>query len=569
MSAKRPNFLLIVADDLGFSDVGSFGGEIRTPNLDALSAEGWRLTNFHTASMCSPTRAMLLSGTDNHIAGLGQMEAWGRGRDPPVPWADRPGYEGYLNFRVAALPEILQDGGYHTLMSGKWHLGLQPEQAPPARGFDRSFALLPGGASHYAYEPRREDGTPVFSHWASLYYEGERHVETKTLPEDFYTTDYFASRLVDYLQERDEAASNDTHGAEEKKPFFAFLPFTAPHWPLQAPPDIVAKYAGVYDDGPDALRERRLKRQAELGLIPADVEAHPVEAESFKEWADMTAEERRWSAKTMEVYAAMVERMDWNIGRVIDQIKASGEWDNTVVVFMSDNGAEGAIIEAIPVTGDLIKRSIDKAYNNNVENLGNADSFVWYGPRWAQASTAPSRLYKGYVTEGGIRCPAIVRYPPFTKAAAQASGSSPAGISDAFTTVMDILPTFLDLAGVPQPGPSFRGREIVKVRGKSWAPLLSGKARNVHDEDCVTGWELFFHQAVRKGKYKAVFIPKPKGPEKWQLYDLEKDMGEIHDLAEEEPEILQEMIKHWLGYVAEFGVFLKEELEEGYELPKH
>ncbi|CAL5870146.1 uncharacterized protein PFLUO_LOCUS4381 [Penicillium psychrofluorescens] len=553
--SKRPNFLLIVADDLGFSDVGAFGGEIQTPNIDSLADSGVRMTDFHTASMCSPTRSMLLSGTDNHIAGLGQMEFWGRGRDPPVPWSKLPGYEGYLNFRVAALPEILQDAGYYTTMAGKWHLGLTPERSPHARGFDRSFALLPGGSSHYAYEPKKPDGTPVFAHWASLYYEDDKKVEAKDFPDSFYSSDHFSTRLIDFLEERE--ASKEL----KEKPFFAFLPFTAPHWPLQAPEANVKKYKGVYDEGPDVLRQSRLRRQVELGILSENVESHPVEAET-KEWDDMSAEEKEYSAKTMEVFAGMVDRMDENIGRVLDKIKAAGEWDNTFVLFMSDNGAEGAIVEAIPMTGDIIKKSIDKSYNNDVQNLGNYDSFCWYGPRWAQAATAPSRMHKGFVTEGGIRCPAIVQYPPFLQA------SKAKGITESFTTVMDILPTILDLAGISHPGATFRGREVVPVKGRSWISHLSGHSPRVHDQDYITGWELFFHQAIRRGDWKAVFIPKPKGPEKWQLYNMEKDPGEVHDLADQEPEMLNELIKYWMAYVAEFGVFLREELEEGYVLPK-
>lgn len=550
---KRPNFLVIVADDLGFSDPGCFGSEIQTPHIDSLafSPHGLRLTNFHTASMCSPTRSMLLSGTDNHIAGLGQMEFWGRGRDPPVPWASLPGYEGYLNFRVAALPEVLQDAGYYTCMSGKWHLGLKPEQGPHARGFERSFALLPGGASHYAYDPRRPDGSLVFGHWASLYAEDERKVDSQTeFPADYYSSDYYATKVVQFLQEREDDAE------KKARPFFAYLPFTAPHWPLQAPRENVDRYKGAYADGPDRLRERRLERQHELGLLPDDVEAHPVVVEEgVKEWAAMTPEEKTWSARTMEVYSGMVDRMDENIGRVFQQIKDAGEWDNTFVLFMSDNGAEGAVLEAIPMTGEVIKKAIDKEYNNDLENLGNRDSFIWYGPRWAQAATAPSRMHKGYVTEGGIRCPAVVHYPGFQQDG-DIGGSGGGRISTAFATVMDIMPTILDLAGIPQPGPQFRGREVVSIKGKSWAPFLRGQAEQVHGEDTVVGWELFFHQAIRKGKWKAVFIPKPKGPEKWQLYDLDNDMGEIHDLAEKEPVILDELVKYWLAYVSEFGVFL-------------
>ncbi|KIN04938.1 hypothetical protein OIDMADRAFT_39394 [Oidiodendron maius Zn] len=422
-----------------------------------------------------------------------------------------PGYEGYLNDQVAVLPEILQDAGYYTIMSGKWHLGLTMDGTPYARGFDRF-----------------------------------------TFPEDFYSSDYYTTRLIDFLK------GHKTDAKKSDAPFFAFLPFTAPHWPLQAPAEVVKQYNGIYDEGPDVLREKRLENQVKLGLLPADVEPHPVVAET-KEWLEMQQDERKWSAKTMEVFA-MVDRMDYNIGRVIKYLEETGEIDNTFILFMSDNGAEGAVREAIPMTGEVIKKSIHKHYNNDLEKLGNGDSFVWYGPPWARASTAPSAMHKGYVTEGGIRCPAIIHYPELS--------TNTARITRAFTTVMDILPTILDSAGVPQPNGKFCGREVVPIKGKSWIPHLLGKAAKVHDEETVTGWELFFNQAVRKGKYKAVFTPKPKGPEKWQLFDLEKDMGEVHGLASEKPEVLDELVKHWIIYVVEFGVFLKEDLEPNYVLPK-
>jgi arylsulfatase A-like enzyme len=464
---------------------------------------------------------------------------WG---DSSSPWKNRPGYEGYLNDRVAALPELLQDAGYYTTMSGKWHLGLTPDRTPHARGFDRSFALLPGGSNHYAYDPIHADGRRVFGHWASLYAEDENIVDPKTFPKDFYSSDAYTSRLIDFLKEQ------KTHPEKSDAPWFAFLAFTAPHWPLQAPAEVVKKYQGVYDKGPDVLREKRLESQIKLGLLPANVEPHPLVAND-KEWSDMLPDEKTWSAKTMEVFAGMVDRMDWNIGRILDYLKETGEIDNTFVLFMSDNGAEGAIIEAIPMTGDVIKQSINKHYNNELENLGNADSFIWYGPRWAQASTAPSAMHKGFVTEGGIRCPAIIHYPPLFN-------SQKDKISGVFATVMDILPTILDLAGIPQPDGHFRGKEVVSIKGKTWIPHLSGRSEKVHDEETVTGWELFFHQAIRKGKYKAVFTPGPRGPGKWQLFDLEKDMGEIHDLAEEKPDILDVLVKYWMIYVAEVGVFL-------------
>jgi arylsulfatase A-like enzyme len=311
---KRPNFLVILADDLGFSDIGAFGSEIDTPNLDRLAHAGIRLTDFHSAPACSPTRAMLLTGTDHHVAGIGTM------LEVAVPgFRGAPGYVGYLNDRVVALPELLRDAGYLTLMSGKWHLGHTIERSPWARGFERSFALLPAGASHYGGAAGRG-----FSPVPTLYTEDDQFV---TVGEDFYSSDSYTDTLLGYFRERAE---------DDDRPFFAYLPFQAPHWPLQAPDESVAKYRGRYDAGPDALREERLASLKRLGLCAPDVEPHPVVADGAPEWADMTDEERAISARSMEVYAGMVDRMDWNIGRVIDYLAETGELDNTVVMFMSD-----------------------------------------------------------------------------------------------------------------------------------------------------------------------------------------------------------------------------------------
>ncbi|KAL7267602.1 hypothetical protein RUND412_009806 [Rhizina undulata] len=542
---KKPNFLLIVADDLGFSDLGSFGSEISTPNLDALAMDGLRLANFYTASACSPTRSMLFSGTDNHIAGLGQMAEFVRRN--PGPFAGKPGYEGYLNSKIAALPEILSAGGYDTIMSGKWHLGLQPEETPHARGFQKSFSLLPGAGNHYKYFPTlKEEGgdTAAIKFMPPIYAEDDRFIDPgKELPDNFYSTDYFTDRLIGFLE--------DTTQNEEAKPWFAALTYTAPHWPLQAPQDLIDKYRGRYDAGPGVLREQRLRRLKDIGLIKSDVTPHPVIAPLTKEWEDSTTSEKEISARNMEVYAAMVERMDWNIGRVIAHLKSSGELENTFILFMSDNGAEGALLEAVPLLSAHLKPVLKKYYNNTLENIGRKDSFTWYGPRWAQASTAPSRMYKAHIADGGIHCPAIVYYPPLV--------TDRDRISTAFTTVMDILPTVLSLAEIPHPAPSFQGRTVVAPRGKSLVPHLKGESAYVHGEETITGWELFGQQAIRQGSWKAIFVPKPAGPEKWQVYNLEEDPGETKDLAKEKGvgrgrEKLAELVKYWTDYVSESGV---------------
>src|ERR1700677_377865 len=379
---KRPNFLVIVADDLGFSDLGAFGGEIETPRLDALALQGLRFTDFHTAPACSPTRAMLLTGTDHHIAGLGTLdEVASRSQ------RGQPGYEGYLNERVVTVTELLRNSGYRTLMSGKWHLGMTLETSPHTRGFERSFALLPGAANHYASSPKAGTG---FRRQATLYPEDDRFVD---LPDDFYTSDGFTTKLIDYLGERPKDGS----------PFFAYLAFSAPHWPLQAPDDLIAKYRGRYDDGPDALRAARLRGLIDAGLCAPDVVPHPVSARS-KEWAEMSAPSAPLSdRKTMTVF------------------------------------------------GPQLMAFIAEHYDNRLDNIGRPNSYVWYGPRWAQAATAPSRLYKTHTAEGGIRVVAFMTGAPFARQGA---------ISHDFATAMDIAPTLLELAGVEHPGRSWQGRPI-------------------------------------------------------------------------------------------------------------
>ncbi|KAL2688927.1 hypothetical protein Neosp_002977 [[Neocosmospora] mangrovei] len=546
---KRPNFLIIVADDLGFSDIKPYGSEIDTPVLDRLSKDGIRMTNFHTAQACSPTRSMLLSGTDNHIAGLGQMAEFAEmrknltGKYPD--YVDKPGYEGYLNWKVAALPEILSDAGYLTIMSGKWHLGMTPDVSPSARGFKKSFGFLPGCGNHFNYEPQfdaNEDTMLLTSD--GFWMENEKPVDRKKdLPKDFYSTNFFTDKLIDMLASRTKE--------EKDQPFFSYLAYTAPHWPMQAPDEVVEKYRGKYDNGPDKLRLDRLARLKALGLVPSDVEAAPpVGFEAGVKWEDLTDHERAVSARKMEVYAAMVDLLDQNIGRVVDTLEASGELDNTFILFMSDNGAEGSTLEAAPLLSSFktLGELIDAYYDNSLENIGRHNSYVWYGSRWACAATAPSRGFKGWSTEGGIRCPCLIRFPPISSASET--------ISHSFTTVMDILPTILDLARVQHPGTRFRGREVVVPRGKSWVNHLSSPTGHptVHeDANHIHGWELFGNRAIRKGNWKAVLLAK-QGGDSWELFDVDNDPAEQHDLARKHPEILEEMLVHWATYVAETGL---------------
>ncbi|KAI0425452.1 alkaline-phosphatase-like protein [Xylaria sp. FL1042] len=548
---KRPNFLIFLADDLGFSDIGPFGGEINTPNLDKLAKDSVLFTDFHAAAACSPSRAMIMTGTDHHIAGLGNLIEWTNisGQNDPNGTMSTsvqrgmPGYEGYLNERVVALPELLRDAGYHTLMSGKWHLGLTPERSPKVRGFERSFAHLPACSNHYAYEPQLEgaDKIPDFMTMSFIALHNEDGEYVKKLPDGWYSSHGYGDKMLQYLKDWKESGDD--------RPFFGYLPFTAPHWPLQAPQEYIKKYRGVYDEGPEALRQKRLQRLKDLGMIPQDVEPHPVVADEVKAWEELSDVERANSCRAMECFAGMVEAIDVNVGKVTKYLEEIGEIDNTFICFLSDNGAEGAAYEAYPIVQSNMLQHLQKYYDNSIDNLGNGNSFIWYGPRWAQAATAPSRLYKAYTTEGGVRVPYMMKPP------AAFSGNVPGGsITHQFATVMDLAPTILDMAGVTHPAPTYQGREVVPMRGKSMVPYLSKQTETIHEKDFINGWETCGRAACRRGDWKIVFIPKPKGPERWQLYNLAKDPGEVHDLAEQEPEKLKELIKLWDIYVLETGV---------------
>ncbi|MCC7412287.1 MAG: arylsulfatase [Gammaproteobacteria bacterium] len=522
--AQRPNILVIVADDLGYTDMGVYGGgDIATPNLDRLANEGVLFTNFHSAPACSPTRAMLLSGVDNHAAGLGNMF-----EELAPNQKGQPGYEGHLSFRVASMAELLADAGYHTYMTGKWHLGLKEETSPAARGFEKSFALLQGGGGHF-------DRQPIIGPNPAVYSEDGKSVEE--LPADFYSTRYYAERMIEYLKA----------DAGDGRPFFAYLAFTAPHWPLQAPEDSVAKYAGRYDAGYDALHAERIARMKSLGLVATDIEPFPRQPNE-KSWTDLNKEERRREARLMEIYAAMVDDLDVYTGRVIDYLKQTGRYDNTFIFFMSDNGAEGHHLDR---EWGVLRDWVAKCCDNSYKNMGKANSYLWYGPNWARAGTGPFRLFKGFTTEGGIRVPAFAHYPARIAGGRRSTG---------FASVMDVMPTVLELAGVKHPGGRYRGREVLPMQGKSMLSALDGTAASVHGEDYWMGWELFGKRAIRKGDWKLVWTPAPYGPDGWELFDLHTDPAELRDVAAGNPERVAELRALWDRYVTDDGIILPNEM---------
>ncbi|SMC19015.1 arylsulfatase [Andreprevotia lacus DSM 23236] len=514
LAAPRPNIVVIVADDLGFSDVGAFGGEIHTPNLDELAGNGRLLTNFHTAPTSSPTRSMLLSGTDHHLAGIGTMiEAI----QPNQIGLD--GYEGYLNERSLSLPEILRDAGYHTYMAGKWHLGLTREQGPQARGFEQSFALLQGAGSHFAPVPGK------INEYDQVTY--RENGKLTTIPADFFSTNFYTDKLIGYLRtQRDD------------KPFFAYAAYTAPHWPLQAPPDYIDRYMGRYDAGYAAIRAARIAKQKAQGVITADFAVNAGISDALApRWEQLTPAQQKTEARRMEVYAAMVENLDANVGRLIGELKARGQYDNTLIFFMSDNGAEGG-------TGHYLG---SKFIDNSDANLGKPLSNVDYGRRWAEVGATPFRLWKATSAEGGINTPAIVRLP------GQTAGRTPVR---AFVSVQDILPTLLELTGIPNPGSQYGQRKVNPITGVSALPLFTDRAQQVRPADFVFADELFGSRYVRRGDWKLVWQSKPLGTAEWQLFDLAADRAEQHDVAADNPDIVADLKQQWQQYVARNGVVL-------------
>lgn len=518
--STTPNILLIMADDMGYTDIGSFGGEIETPNIDALGKEGVRFSNFHTSVSCSPTRSMLMTGTDNHIAGLGNM-----GELMTPEQKGKPGYEGHLNERVVTLAEVLRSGGYHTYMAGKWHLGYEPEYFPHARGFERSFSMLQGGASHWS----DMIGLQTPSQEVAKYSMNGK--ELHELPGDFYSSRSYADFLINAIRE------NQADG----KPFLAYFAPTAAHDPIHVPEPWLSKYRGQYDDGYQALKTRRIAGAKRAGLIPDSAPA-PALHPKTKPWDSLSNEEKALESRTMEAYAGMIENMDYHIGRVINFLKDIGEYDNTIIIFTSDNGPNPWYSEEYP---DNAGSEWMKQFDNSLENIGRRGSFVGIGIGWACASAGPLDYFKLTVGEGGIRTPLIIAGP----------GVKGARQVDAFAYVTDIMPTILEIARIEHPE-KFRGRNVKPMRGRSLAAVTSGTRQNAYAKDAIIGGEMINGKWMRKGDYKAVLVAKDLGPGTWKLYNVTKDPGETRDLSKEQPAILKELKAAWDQYAKDVGVVL-------------
>jgi arylsulfatase A-like enzyme len=516
-SGTPPNILLIVADDLGYSDIGPFGAEIATPTLDTMARDGLMLTNFHVLPTCSPSRSVLLSGVDNHRAGMGTM---GELKTPEME--GHPGYVGYLNFEVATLPEVLKSAGYHTYMAGKWHLGSEEKTSPHARGFEETFILVPGGGSHWS------DRKPLSPPQKMSYRRNGKIVES--LPDDFYSTKDYTDHLLEWIKK----------DHDDGKPFFAYLSYTAPHDPLHAPKEYIDKYKGKFDEGWDVLREKRLGKLKALGIVPESTRAFPRLA-NVDAWDDMPAEKRRELARDMEVYAAMIDYMDEQIARIIDHLKETGEYDNTLIMFFSDNGANGALPTAYPGQTDEYLKSFD----NSLENRGLVNSFIEQGPGWAQASMSPSRLFKAFPSEGGIRSPCLVKLP--------GKAANAGTINHSFFHVRDIMPTLLDAAGVVPPS-DIAGRKVRPLQGGSVLDLFAGKTQIAYAGADEVGYELFGLKAYFLRNWKILRMPKPFGTGEWELFNVKEDPAEMNDLSKKHPDRLRKMVARWEQYKKDNGV---------------
>jgi arylsulfatase len=518
-AAEKPNILLVVADDMGWTDLGCFGSEIHTPNLDSLAKSGVKFTDFHVSVSCSPTRSMLLSGNDNHVAGLGNM-----GELLTPEQRGKPGYEGHLNDRVACLAEVLQEGGYHTYISGKWHLGHESGTLPFDRGFERSFSMLIGGASHWA----DMHGILPMDHPAK-YSSNGKHLDS--LPSDFYSSKSYADFLMDSIREN----------RGDGKPFLAYLAFTAVHDPLHVPEPWLSKYKGKYNDGYEALKTNRWNAAKKLGIVPKKAklaERHPL----IKPWDNLSDDEQAVEARGMEVYAGMLEAMDYHYGRVIKFLKDIGEYDNTIIIFLSDNGANPWYSHDYP---EADKKEFREIFDSSLESIGNPGSNYAYGIGFASSSGGPLHKFKMTVGEGGIRSPLLIAGP----------GIKGGRQNDAFAYVTDIMPTILEFAGVDYPD-KFQGRKVKPMSGRSMVSLLDGTKKAIYNESEYVGGEMGGGKWMRQGDFKAVMVPKPYGTGQWQLFNVAKDPGEAKDLSKSMPDKLEELKAAWDDYAKEVGVVI-------------
>ncbi len=520
--AKRPNIILILVDDAAFMDFGAYGGEAKTPNIDRLAASGAMMINYHTSPLCSPSRAMLLTGMDSHQTGVSTIE-----EVLPPELKDKPGYTLRLEPGVMTIADRLKASGYRTLMSGKWHLGHGEGDLPNHHGFDRSLALDASGADNWvakSYMPYYKD--------APWFEDGK----LAKLPDSFYSSELLVDRLIQYIDEGDRSS-----------PYFGYLAFQAVHIPVQAPKEFSDRYAGQFDAGWDATRRARWDRAVAAGIVPADAPYAGLPA-GQKSWDALPSEDRKKYARAMEVYSGMIEVMDHHIGRLMAHVASRGELENTIIVITSDNGPEPS--DPVHEPWMDIWMALN-GYHWNLEGMGGPGSLGFIGPEWASAISAPGSLYKFYASDGGLRVPMVIAGPGV------AAGQRPA----AFGFVSDLTPTLLELTGITRETPD----GAKPITGRSLAPLLSGAADRVHGPADTIGVEVSGNAALFRDSLKIVRNMPPLGDGKWRLYDLASDPAEVNDLAAAMPEVFQSMQADYEAYATRSGVLA---LPEGYQVER-
>ncbi len=517
----KPNFVILLIDDAAFMDLGVYGGEARTPNIDALAARGMMFTRYYTSPLCAPSRAMLLTGIDNHRTGVATIP-----EVLPAAHVGQPGYTMRLEPGVMTIAERLKPLGYRTLLTGKWHLGSDEGDLPSDHGFDRSFALDASGADnwedkpympYYREAPWFEDGAPA------------------DLPDDFYSSEFIVDQMIRYLD-----------GSDGNAPFLAFLGFQAVHIPVQAPAEFTANYDGVYDEGWDELRTRRWQRARSLGLIPDDAALKPFPP-GLRAWDSLSPDEQALYAARMQVNAGMLEAMDHHIGRLIEHLEASGDLENTVFIVTSDNGPE-------PTRGDDDARlklwMRFHGYHLGADGIGERGSYGFIGPEWAMAASSPGDLFKFHGSEGGIHVPLIMSGPGL-----------PQGVrSEALVNVTDLTPTLLEMAGDPAPSPG-----TAPMTGRSMMPLLSGQSGSIYSPQDPIGIEVSGNSALIRGDYKLTRNQKPYGDARWRLYNIATDPGETRDLSTAQPAKMSEMLEAYALYSDDMGVLA---VPDGYDSHK-
>ena len=505
-----PNIIVILADDMGYSDVGCFGSEISTPNIDSLASEGIIFTRFTNEGRCCPSRASLLTGLYPHQAGMAAMA--------DVHYNTHE-YQGFLSDQAVTIAELLKLKGYSTYFSGKWHVGDKDPHIPSKRGFDRSFAFLNGASSYYNIMPYRDSSwiTITGSIGLKMLYDGEDYLPPA---EGYYSTDAYTEKAIDFINaDRDNG-----------NPFFLYLAYTAPHWPLHAPEENIIKYEGRYDVGWDVIRKKRFENQKNLGIVPEDAELAPL-LSGVKSWDSLDQERKERYSRKMTVFAAMIDRLDWNIGRLVKRLRESGNLDNTMIIFLSDNG------------GDSTDEIGHTSHYNKSGKIGSPQSFTGYGPGWATVSNTPFRERKATMFFGGTATPFIIRFPGMI---------SPGSSSTFQGNIIDIMPTILELAHIRYPG-EYNGHAIPSLPGESLLPVLTGEKS---ERENPLYFEHFGSRAMIEGDWKIVSLAKNP----WELHHIRPDLTEMEDSSVNYPERFMYMSGMFQQWADSIGIIPADEL---------